>query len=92
WNATFNLMGTSVPGAFVFKTDGEAVTGTMDSPHTGPGTIQNGTWHDHQLQATLVFAKHESIAISATLQGGKLVGDFKTEGQQGTWEAVRATH
>jgi hypothetical protein len=89
WSATFTIAGQSVPVLLKFaEKDGE-VTGTVESDHTGPGTINNGTWKDNTLNCTLKFEKHESIALNGTLKGEIFAGEFKTEGMQGTWEAKR---
>ncbi|MDT7605432.1 MAG: hypothetical protein QOF61_3429 [Acidobacteriota bacterium] len=89
WDVTFELQGTKVPGTFKLKRDGGKVTGTANSQHTGPGTLSNGTCVDNKLSFTLNFAAHESIAVTGTLKGGKLSGEFRTEGMQGTWEATK---
>jgi len=89
WNVLFTLQGTTVPGTFKLKLDGEKVTGTAESEHTGPGTLSKGEWADHRLSFTLEFAAHDSIAVTGSLKDGKLAGEFKTEGMQGTWEAKK---
>ena len=89
WEVSFTLQGTTVPGTFTLKLDGDKVTGTAVSEHTGPGTVSHGTWADHQISFTLDFAKHDSIAITGKLKDGKLAGEFKTEGMQGSWEAKK---
>jgi hypothetical protein len=89
WEGAFTIQGMTVPATFKLKLDGDKVTGTAESEHTGPGTLSKGTWTDDKLSFTLDFAKHESIAATATLKDGKLVGEFRTEGMQGTWEAKK---
>ena len=89
WEVNFTLQGTTVPGTFTLKLDGDKVTGTAESEHTGAGTINRGTYADHKVSFTLDFAKHDSIAITGRLKDGKLSGEFKTEGMQGTWEAKK---
>jgi hypothetical protein len=89
WDVVLTIEGMSVPAAFKFKLDGDKLTGTADSQHTGPGTLVNGTWAGDKLSFTLEFAKHESIAVTGALKDGKLSGEFRTEGMQGTWEAKR---
>jgi len=89
WDVMFELQGTKVPGSFKLKLDGDKVTGTAESEHTGPGTLSEGKWADNKISFMLVFARHDSIAVTGTLKDGKLIGDFKTEGMQGTWEAKR---
>ena len=89
WEVTFTLQGTTVPGTLTLKLDGDNVTGTAESEHTGAGTVNNGKWADHKISFTLDFAKHDSIAVTGALKDGKLSGEFKTEGMQGTWEAKK---
>jgi len=89
WDVLFTLQGTTVPGKFKLKLDGDKVTGTAESEHTGPGTLSKGTWVDHKISFTLDFAAHDSIAVTGTMKDGKLVGEFRTEGMQGSWEAKK---
>ena len=89
WSATFTIAGQSVPVLLKFAEKDGVVTGTVESEHTGPGTINDGTWKDNSLNCTLKFEKHESIALSGMLKGEIFAGEFKTEGMQGTWEAKR---
>ena len=89
WDVTFEIAGTTTPATFKFKLDGDKVTGTAESHHTGPGTVSNGTWIDGKLNATLEFSGHESIAVTGALKDGNLVGEFATEGIKGNWEAKR---
>lgn len=89
WDASFTLQGyPSIPVALEFKLDGDKVTGKISSEHTGPGTFK-GTFVDNKLDITCDFAKHESIAVSGELKDGRLAGEFRTEGMQGTWEAKK---
>ena len=89
WNVTFFVHDSKTPATFTLKREGTAITGTVYSDHTGAGTIRDGKWTDGKLSFTLDFKKHESIAITGTLQEGKLVGQFTTEGFTEKWEAVR---
>jgi len=89
WDVLFTLQGTTVPGKFKLKLDGDKVTGTAESEHTGPGTLSKGTWVDHKISLTLDFAAHDSIAVTGTMKDGKLMGEFRTEGMQGSWEAKK---
>ena len=89
WNVKFTLQGMTVPGTFKLKLEGDRVTGTVESQHTGAGTLSDGAWKDNKLNCTLTFAAHESIAITGSLQDGKLGGEFQTEGMQGRWEAEK---
>jgi hypothetical protein len=89
WSATFTIAGQSVPVLLKFAEKDGVVTGTVESDHTGPGTINDGAWKDNWLNCTLKFEKHESIALSGKLKGEIFAGEFRTEGMQGTWEAKR---
>jgi len=89
WDAVFKVGEHTSPASFKFKLDGDKVTGTAESAHTGPGTIRDGSWVDGKLSFTLDFKTHESIAITGKLQETKLVGEFTTEGFTSTWEATK---
>lgn len=90
WVLHFSVENQSVPGKMSLKVEGESVTGTIETAHTGPGSFQDGKWTDGKLTATLVFEKHESIALTGGLKTGKsLEGEFRTEGRVGKWEAER---
>jgi hypothetical protein len=90
WNALFEVEGNKVPVKFKFKLNGQQVTGTADSDHTGPGTLSEGTFIAGKISFTLVFTKHESIDLTGKLEAGKLSGEFSTEGRKGTWTAEPA--
>jgi len=89
WDALFKVGERTSPASFKLKLDGDKVTGTAESAHTGPGTIRDGSWIDGKLSFTLDFKTHESIAITGKLQETKLVGEFTTEGFTSTWEAMK---
>ena len=89
WDAVFKVGEHTSPASFKFKLDGDKVTGTAESAHTGPGTIRDGSWVDGKLSFTLDFKTHESIAVTGKLQETKLVGEFTTEGFTSTWEATK---
>jgi hypothetical protein len=89
WDVTFQVQNSKTPATFKLKLDGDKVTGTVYSEHTGAGTLRDGSWKDNKLSFTLDFAKHESIAITGTLKDGMLVGEFRTEGFVEKWEAKR---
>ena len=89
WNVMFLVQGHNTPATFSFKLDGQKVTGTAYSDHTGAGTIRDGKWIDGKLSFTLDFAKHESIVVNGTVKDGKLAGEFTTEGFTAKWEATR---
>ena len=89
WDVTFKVGERTSPATFNLKLDGNKVTGTAESAHTGPGTIREGSWVDGKLSFTLDFKTHESIAITGKAQDGKLLGEFSTEGFTSSWEATR---
>lgn len=89
WDVSFEVQGTKVPATFKLKLTGDKVSGTAESQHTGPGKLSDGTWAEDKLSFTLVFAAHDSIAVTGTLKDGNLSGEFRTEGRQSTWIAKR---
>ena len=89
WEVTFYVQGTTTPATFKLKLDGDKVTGTAESAHTGPGTVRDGSWTENKLSFTLDFEKHESIAVTGSLRDGKLSGEFRTEGFVEKWEATK---
>jgi len=89
WDVTFHVQNTKTPATFKLKLDGDKVSGTVYSEHTGPGTLRAGSWKDQKLSFTADFPRHESIAISGTLKDGALAGEFRTEGFSEKWEAKR---
>ncbi len=91
WDATFYAMGQATPFTLELKLDGHKVTGKVNSAHTGPGTISNGSWAENKLSMTLDFAKHESIAVTGSLKDEKLSGEFRTEGFVAKWDAKKKT-
>jgi hypothetical protein len=89
WAVSFKVQGTVTPATFKLKLDGDKVTGTADSAHTGPGTVRDGSWSENKLSFTLDFKNHESIAITGVLKDGMLTGEFRTEGFVSNWEAIK---
>jgi hypothetical protein len=89
WTVSFFVNGHSTPATFVLKLEGDKVTGTANSDHTGQGTVRDGKFEKGKLSFTLDFQKHESIAINGELKGEKLAGEFRTEGFVANWEAVK---
>jgi hypothetical protein len=90
WNVSFLVKGhPATPATFKLKLEGEKVTGTAYSDHTGEGTIRDSKYADGKLSFTLDFKKHESIAITGDVKDGKLSGEFTTEGFTAKWEAAR---
>ena len=89
WHVVFSIAGQTAEGTFNLKLDGDKVTGTVETAHTGPGTLSNGKWADGKLSFMLDFVKHESINVAGGTKDGKLQGDFATEGMTGTWVATK---
>lgn len=88
WDASFVAQGTAIPLTLKLKLVGHQVTGTSESPHTGTGTISKGSWTRNKLSFNLV-SPHTSISVTGILKDGKLIGEFRTEGIQGKWEAKK---
>lgn len=89
WDVTFHVQASRTAATFTLKLDGDKVTGTVYSEHTGPGTLRDGSWKDGKLSFTIDFAKHESIKVSGTLKDGMLTGEFSTEGFVEKWEGKK---
>ena len=90
WVITFQAGGQSVSGNMHFKTEGEQLTGTVETAHTGPGTVQNGKWSQEKISLTFVFKKHEDVSLEGQLNAdGTLAGDYHTEGRTEKWRAER---
>ena len=90
WVIHFQAGHESVSGSLHLQTDGERLAGTIETSHTGPGTVENGKWSDQKLEATLVFKKHESVVLEGELKSnGTLAGNYTTEGRTETWQAER---
>ena len=89
WDVTFHVQDSKTPATFKLKLEGNKITGTVYSEHTGAGTLRDGSWKDNKLSFTVDFPNHESIAITGTLKDGMLVGEFRTEGFSEKWEAKK---
>ena len=89
WLGVFSISGHTADVTMKFDVHGSKVTGTVVSEHTGPGTVVDGKWENDKLTCTLKFEKHESIEFQGWFKDGKFQGDFKTEGNTGTWTATR---
>ena len=90
WTVTFTIQGQTVSGQMSFQADGEKLGGSMETQHTGHGTLNGGAWSHNKLSGIYVFESHEAIAIAGEFREGKLAGVFRTEGLDGKWEAVPA--
>src|ERR1017187_2891839 len=78
WNISFMVQGQTVPGTLVLAVEGETLTGTVETQHTGPGKLQDGKFASSKLSATCVFDRQEAIAgewpLSFTVQGQTVPG------------------
>jgi hypothetical protein len=84
WSGNFKVMTFTVP-----VTLNLILEGSINSDHTGAGTVSKGSFADNKISFTADFTKHESIALTGTLADGKITGEFTTEGHTGTWEVTR---
>ena len=90
WVIHFQAGRQSVPGSLQLQANSDRLAGTIETSHTGPGTIENGKWSNQKLEATLVFKKHESVLLEGELKSnGTLAGNYTTEGRTETWQAER---
>jgi hypothetical protein len=88
WDASADAQGQPFPFTLVLKLDGEKVTGSSSS-QLGNSEISSGTWKDGKL-SILINGTSGAISLMATIDGGKLIGDYDFAGQlQGKWVAVR---
>ena len=90
WVIHFQAGHESVAGSLQLQADGERLTGTIETAHTGPGRVESGKWNNQKLEATLVFKKHEPVALEGELKSNEtLAGNYTTEGRTDTWQAER---
>ena len=88
WDATADAQGQPFPFTLTLKLEGEKVTGSSDS-ELGHANIASGVWRDGKL-ALVLDSSSGAIGLVATLDGGKLIGDYDFAGQlQGKWVAIR---
>lgn len=88
WDAAADAQGQAFPFTLVLKLDGEKVTGSSSS-QLGNSEISSGTWKDGKL-SLMINGSSGAIGLMATMDGGKLIGDYDFAGQlQGKWVAVK---
>jgi len=88
WDAAADAQGQAFPFTLSLKLEGEKITGTSSS-QLGNSTISSGTWKDGKL-AIMLDSPSGQVALVATLQDGKLVGDYDYSGvMQGKWVGVK---
>jgi hypothetical protein len=90
WEGKFDAMGTLVPFKMMLKLDGDKITGSLESEHTGPGKATDGIWKDGTFSMTMVFEKHQSIEFTGKPTKDGLEGEFKTEGFTAKWAATKS--
>ena len=59
WVIQFQAGHQSVAGSLQLQASGERLEGTIETSHTGPGTVENGKWNN-QKQRRLWFSKNMS--------------------------------
>lgn len=91
WDITFSVAGRGASGTMTLKVAGNKVTGSVNTAHTGAGTITDGKWEKGKLTCTAKFANHEDIVMSGGEKDGKLSGEFQAEGNTGQWVATKHT-
>ncbi len=88
WDGAADAQGQAFPFTLALRVDGEKVTGSSSS-ELGVSSISSGVWKDGKLVLVLEAGSGQ-IGLVATLQDGKLVGDYDFAGQmQGKWVAVK---
>ena len=89
WNGLFAIAGKSSEAKIKFEIEGDRLTGTVFTEHTGLGTVTDGVVRGSKFKCTLRFEKHEAIQMTGEILNDKLSGSFTTEGMTGTWTAKR---
>src|ERR1035441_3008117 len=56
WTISFMVQGQTVPGTLVLAVEGETLTGTVETQHTGPGRLQDGKFAASKLSVTCGFS------------------------------------
>jgi len=88
WDATADAGGTSLPFTLKLKLEGDKVTGSSESSQ-GTAPLSKGTFANNKLSFSL-DTPNGSIAMTAMVKDGKMVGDFDFAGQMtGKWEAKK---
>ena len=89
WTGVFSIVGHTADATMKFDVDGDKLTGTVFTEHTGLGTVTDGVVKGSKFKCTLKFEKHEAIVMTGEILNDKLAGTFTTEGNSGTWTASR---
>ena len=89
WYGLFAIASKSSEAKIKFEIEGDRLTGTVFTEHTGLGTVTDGVVRGSKFKCTLRFEKHEAIQMTGEILNDKLSGSFTTEGMTGTWTAKR---
>jgi hypothetical protein len=89
WDASLEAFGTITKVKIILDCDDHKISGTVESGHTGAGTISEGNCQDGKLNFVAKFSKHESVSFKGELKDGKLTGEYATEGRVSKWEATK---
>lgn len=88
WDVVLTSPDNTLELTLKLKLAGNKVTGTSESSHLGPGMVSDGSWANNKLKFTLT-TNHATLALTGTLQKGKLAGEWDTGHMQGKWEAKK---
>ncbi len=88
WDVALTTPDKTLQLTLKLKLEGDKVTGTSESSHLGNGTISDGSWGNNKLKIT-VETSHAPLALTGTLQNGKLAGEWDAAQMQGKWEAKK---
>jgi len=90
WAGEVQLAGQAVPFNLSLREGGAALAGEIGSAD-GSVPLSKATWTDGTLQLEFTYVGGQPVAMTAKLEGGKLVGtiDFNKGEAAGTWTAAR---
>ena len=90
WAGEVQLAGQAVPFNLTLREGGAALAGEIGSAD-GSVPLSKATWTDGTLQLEFTYVGGQPVAMTAKLEGGKLVGtiDFNKGEAAGTWTAAR---
>ncbi len=88
WDVALTTPDKTLQLTLKLKLEGDKVTGTSESSHLGNAAISNGSWANNKLKIT-VETSHAPLALTGTLQNGKLAGEWDATQMQGKWEAKK---
>jgi hypothetical protein len=88
WDAALITLDKTLQLTLKLRLEGDKVTGTSESSHLGNGAISDGSWANNKLKI-MVETSHAPLALTGTLQNGKLVGEWDAAQMHGKWEAKK---